>query len=169
MLSSIRRRKRTVSVGPQSEADAREFIAARQQLRRDEKASNALHSHGSNHSLKPPTTPTIVEHANPLTPQDSPEEASYLTAKTDAASISPAFLQVNAPDQLVLTPPPSENGNLSDSSKEDESNDRKMFQLLEKPRIRYDVEVITKLVVYAGIAWLAVEGNPLLFAQLGIS
>lgn len=43
-----------------------------------------------------------------------------------------------------------------------------MFSALEKPRIRYDVEVITKVVVYAGIAWLAVEGNPLLFAWSGL-
>lgn len=43
-----------------------------------------------------------------------------------------------------------------------------MFSTLEKPRIRYDVEVITKLVVYAGIAWWAVEGNPLLFRAAGI-
>jgi len=43
-----------------------------------------------------------------------------------------------------------------------------MFSNIEKPRVRYDVEVITKLVVYAGIAWLAVQGNPLLFEKLGI-
>ncbi len=33
---------------------------------------------------------------------------------------------------------------------EDEKNDREMFRKLQKPRVRYDVEVVTKLIVYAG-------------------
>lgn len=36
------------------------------------------------------------------------------------------------------------------------------------PRPRYDVEVITKLIVYAGIAWIAVFTCPLVFAVLNI-
>jgi len=32
----------------------------------------------------------------------------------------------------------------------DGSSDESMFLALEKPRVRYDVEVVTKLVVYAG-------------------
>lgn len=169
MLSSIRRRKRTISVGPQSEADAREFIAARQQHRQDEKAAaGGLRPKSSNSSLKAPTTPSIAEIPNPLTPSESPESGSYLIPQENTSSISASSLQVDGPYQEILTPPASENGNLSDSGKEDEKNDQKMFSSLEKPRIRYDVEVITKLVVYAGIAWLAVEGNPLLFAKLGI-
>lgn len=43
-----------------------------------------------------------------------------------------------------------------------------MFSKLEKPRVRYDVEVITKLIVYAGIAWIAVEGAPILFETIGL-
>lgn len=50
-----------------------------------------------------------------------------------------------------LTPPASDSGNLSDSGgKEEERRDHEMFLALEKPRVRYDVEVVTKLVVYAG-------------------
>lgn len=169
MLSSIRRRRRTISVGPQSEADARELIATRHQLRRDEKAADGPKPKSSNSSLKAPATPSIAEIQNPLTPEESPESASYAAVQENASNLSPPSLQVSAPEKDLLTPPPSENGNLSDSGREDEKNDRKMFSTLEKPRIRYDVEVITKLVVYAGIAWLAVEGNPLLFAKLGIS
>lgn len=169
MLSSIRRRKRTISVGPQSEADARELIASRQQLRREEKAAGGPKPKSSSSSLKAPTTPSIAEVQNPMTPDESPESASYMIPEPNASNISTSSLQVNAPGRELLTPPASENGNLSDSGKEDEKNDQKMFSTLEKPRIRYDVEVITKLVVYAGIAWLAVEGNPLLFAKLGIS
>ncbi|EMC91768.1 hypothetical protein BAUCODRAFT_126761 [Baudoinia panamericana UAMH 10762] len=115
LVSSLRNpRKRRVSVGPQSEADAREYIANRMQRRQKRR-----NSRGS----------------------------------TGAASTKHR---------------PSDAGASSDSGKEDEKNDREMFSALEKPRIRYDVEVITKLVVYAGIAWLAVEGNPLWFEAVGI-
>jgi hypothetical protein len=31
-----------------------------------------------------------------------------------------------------------------------ELDEKEMFSRLEKPRVRYDVEVVTKLVVYAG-------------------
>ena len=81
---------------------------------------------------------------------------------------SPTLL-VTTPDKNLLTPPVSDAGASNDSGREDEKKDRKMFSMIEKPRIRYDVEVITKLVVYAGIAWLAVEGNPLLFDYLGLA
>ncbi|EME40674.1 hypothetical protein DOTSEDRAFT_74279 [Dothistroma septosporum NZE10] len=170
MLSSIRRRKRTISVGPQSEADAREFIANRAQQRRDRSRSpqKGLQQQPSRSSLKAATTPSIHEN-NPMTPEESPESTTYLSVHQNLSHVSPPTLMVTAPNRDLLTPPPSDNGNASDSGKEDESNDKKMFSALEKPRIRYDVEVITKLVVYAGIAWLAVEGNPLLFAILGIS
>lgn len=69
----------------------------------------------------------------------------------------------------------------------DEIEEREMFSNIAKPRVRYDVEVITKLIVYTGknidliecymrrmlinlkgIAWLAVEGNPLLFNVIGL-
>ncbi len=46
--------------------------------------------------------------------------------------------------------------------------DQEMFSALKKPRVRYDVEVITKLVVYAGIAWVTVEINPIIFERLGL-
>jgi len=80
-----------------------------------------------------------------------------------------AFLQVNAPADPNLLTPPASDGGMSDSGREDERKDREMFSALEKPRIRYDVEVITKIVVYAGIGWWAVEGDPLLFRWAGIA
>lgn len=66
---------------------------------------------------------------------------------------------------LPLTPPASDSGAASDAGreeredKEDQEHDHKMFLALEKPRVRYDVEVVTKLVIYAGkscfqeVAW----------------
>lgn len=38
----------------------------------------------------------------------------------------------------------------SQERRQDEKEDREMFSKLEKPRVRYDVEVITKLIVYSG-------------------
>lgn len=35
-----------------------------------------------------------------------------------------------------------------------------MDKLIEKPRVRYDVEVITKLVVYSGVGWIAIDLVP---------
>lgn len=167
MLSSIRRRKRTVSVGPQSEADAREYIATRQ-ARRDGTSPSRPNKKPSNPMLTP-NTPSIEEQGTSnITSGEATGPADYLSAQSNVQAISVPPKQLNATPDL-LTPPPSDNGTGSDSGKEDEKNDRKMFSGLEKPRIRYDVEVITKLVVYAGIAWLAVEGNPLLFAIIGIS
>lgn len=51
---------------------------------------------------------------------------------------------------------------------ETEEEDRQIFLRLEKPRVRYDVEVVTKLIVYAGIGWWAAAGNPVLFELCGL-
>ena len=72
----------------------------------------------------------------------------------------------------------------SSERRQDEREEREMFSKLEKPRVRYDVEVVTKLIVYtgtisfllmlnwliraAGIAWIAVEGAPILFETIGL-
>ncbi|KAF2396602.1 PAP2-domain-containing protein [Trichodelitschia bisporula] len=45
---------------------------------------------------------------------------------------------------------------------------REIFRGVEKPRVRYDVEVVTKLIVYAGIGWLAVEVSPVVFELSGL-
>ncbi|KAK4543543.1 hypothetical protein LTR36_005438 [Oleoguttula mirabilis] len=162
-------RRRAVSIGPQSEADAREYIANREHRRRNSRSD-------ASPRLKP-SKPTIAGLPSPAVDEDAvevsaalklPEVQSYMDAGQARKKPSRPFLQVNTVEPFLLTPPPSDGGTSSDSGKEDEKNDREMFSALEKPRIRYDVEVITKLVVYAGIAWLAVEGNPRLFEYLGL-
>lgn len=35
-----------------------------------------------------------------------------------------------------------------------------MGEMIEKPRVRYDVEVVTKLVVYSGVGWIAIDLVP---------
>lgn len=167
MLSTITRRKRTVSVGPQSEADAREFIANREQVRREERSASMSRDKPSTTSrlLAPSNQPTLS------TPEEPATSSNYL-------AVQPQLPHLRSNDaQTILTPPASDNGTAASSDdgiddrhdlKRDEKHDREMFSTLEKPRIRYDVEVITKIIVYAGIAWLACEGNPILFRMVGI-
>jgi len=155
MISNTR--KRTVSVGPQSEADVREYIANREQKRRESLSSTS--------TARQPNG--IVPNAH----QQGNSTTSSQSNKTSDGHLSPAPLPARsgASSQVDLAHRSSSTSSSSDSGKEDEVKDRNMFSALEKPRIRYDVEVITKVVVYAGIAWLAVEGNPLLFAWSGLA
>ncbi|TKA33757.1 hypothetical protein B0A50_00593 [Salinomyces thailandicus] len=185
-------RKRTVSIGPQSEADAREYIANREQRRRDSREDQ----HQRN-TLTPKTAAKSTGTALPsFAIEDLIDEhsATATTSRTGLTSLPPAspphlgdsppsrnphqhsstpYLHVEGQataDPNLLTPPASDAGaSSSDSGREDEQReDREMFSQLEKPRIRYDVEVVTKLVVYAGIAWWAVVGNPLWFEKAGL-
>jgi membrane-associated phospholipid phosphatase len=53
--------------------------------------------------------------------------------------------------------------------KVDEVTERQeLFSTLPRMRVRYDVEVVNKLIVYAGIAWWALEGCPGVFELLGL-
>lgn len=47
----------------------------------------------------------------------------------------------------------------SEDTREYEREEREMFAKLEKPRVRYDVEVITKLIVYTGKDLYFVSGD----------
>ncbi|KAK6440755.1 Long-chain base-1-phosphate phosphatase [Oleoguttula sp. CCFEE 5521] len=162
MLSKTR--KRTISIGPQSEADVREFIANREQTRRNSRSGDGM----LQRRPRPKPSARVQQCAidDVLASPSSDEAVDYLDAIRSART--ERSLHVQPTDVNLLTPPLSDVGASSDSSKEDEAEDRNMFSALDKPRIRYDVEVITKLVVYAGIAWLAIEGNPLLFEAVGL-
>ncbi|KAI7527554.1 hypothetical protein KC331_g16262, partial [Hortaea werneckii] len=181
-------RKRTVSIGPQSEADAREYIAYREHKRRNSR--DELRQRTTPTSKPSPATRSALS-SSPIAEQ-SDEGTSTTTAqrphspphlgdsppgkRRTPSSPNTTSLHVDPNDPNLLTPPPSEAGasNSSDSGREDEQQqqfreeDREMFSQLEKPRIRYDVEVVTKLVVYAGIAWWAVVGNPVWFEWAGL-
>jgi hypothetical protein len=161
MISNTR--KRTISVGPQSEADVREYIANREQKRRESLSSAA--------ATRRPDWKTANGHtsgAHPQTPFNESADGHLSPASLQSTRQNPrdalaASLQANAEEKKAHTRSPSETG------REEEVQDRNMFSALEKPRIRYDVEVITKVVVYAGIGWLAVEGDPILFRWLGLA
>jgi dihydrosphingosine 1-phosphate phosphatase len=172
MMSNLRHpRKRTVSIGPQSEADAREYIANREQRRRNSRSEGTPHKRPSRDRTSKPSLPTpssINEDASAESNSGRQRtEASYMNAGVSSSKSGSTHLKVGSVDPNLLTPPASDGGASSDG--EDSKNDREMFSHLEKPRIRYDVEVITKLVVYAGIAWWAVLGNPLWFHAVGLA
>lgn len=111
---------------------------------------------------------------------------------TPAPSNLDLYKSMTVPEQVLYTPltPGTASGassrRPSSERRQDEREEREMFSKLEKPRVRYDVEVITKLIVYAGtsgisslvvliwlinaagIGWIAVEGGPLLFETIGL-
>lgn len=120
MLSSFRYpRRRRISVGPQSEADAREHLANRQRKRTLSRSQN---------------TADAVKRAG--------EEGTSVKASLTA--------QASKTNATLLTPPTHDTRFASGESSEDDSSEQDMFSALEKPRTHYDVEVVTKLIVYAG-------------------
>lgn len=60
----------------------------------------------------------------------------------------------------------------NEDSGEDEVEDARerkvVFSGLPRTRVRYDVEVITKLIIYTGIGWWALEGCPVVFELFGL-
>lgn len=189
LLTSMRhpRRSRSVSIGPQSEADAYETLAYRAQLRRESKSDMKR------------TNPGIDEKSS--VQQNSPDYFGISTSSasgrhptagllpTPASSNLDLFKSMTEAETALYTPltPSSSLGSRRPSAerRQDEKEEKEMFSKLEKPRVRYDVEVITKLIVYtgtrtspmthcfvlidvAGIAWIAVEGGPILFAIIGL-
>lgn len=177
LLHSIRHpsRSRSVSVGPQSEADAYETLAFRERRRRQSKSDMSS------------ANPNIDENNST---RKSAADYFSMTPLKDAAPVAPtAGLPTPAPSNLdlyksmtgaetalytPLTPGSVFDGSGSNSRgpsaerRQDEKDERELFSKLEKPRVRYDVEVITKLIVYTGIAWIAVEGAPVLFETIGL-
>lgn len=190
-ITSIRHpgRGRAVSVGPQSAADAYETLAYRDKRRRDSKSG---------------TTPVFTPRASSPTGKEKKDYFSLSTgsaAHTTQASVS-SYEQMMGSGHVLFTPaiPGTRRSTAAhtdgesaivDEQQEEAAAEKEMFRQLEKPRRRYDVEVVTKLVVYSGkhsfrlrsihmvflcvltvlitgIAWLAVEGNPLIFEAIGM-
>lgn len=187
LLTSIRYpgRGRSVSVGPQSAADAYETLAYREKRRRESMSSqDGASSFFRSNSQPPPNeknypynletqeNSSYVSGVSPLIKQLGPGNLP-----TPAQSRVGSYEHMMGQGSLTLTPATPPNG-LSEEEKSlehdgfvqelKEREEREMFSRLEKPRVRYDVEVVTKLVVYTGIALWAVELNPILFELIGL-
>lgn len=164
-------RGRSVSVGPQSAADAYEALAYREKRRRESVGSNG--SVRSSHldlrerfradgaGVSPTRAPAVngggEEAASSSAAGKSTALADYeqqmgqgrvVPSKPRAdRSVSPATPMVieeeeEEGDEELLAGGETEQG--------DELGEQEMFDRLVKPRVRYDVEVVTKLVVYTG-------------------
>jgi hypothetical protein len=190
LITSIRHpgRGRSVSIGPQSAADAYETLAYREKRRRESITDGTgggvtltpTHSRGSSKNK--------ISFADQSSDQTSGRGTGMSIGRRLSASLSPAQSRVDSYEQMMgqghvivipPTPLPDDGKQLGQHGHADEDFDltvgqqneldeKEMFSRLQKPRVRYDVEVVTKLVVYSGIAWLAVDANPILFELIGL-
>jgi hypothetical protein len=196
MLTSVRKRRgRAVSVGPQSAADAYETIAYRNEQRRrsislERDALKGVSATTTGHKSKDENYGMHRGHARSHTAPGTPG-ASFLPApmeyspdgkESEAVLSSPTsineeqlnyFANISSGDSTSEAKGPEPFPSLNpkkdiDIDVDPETERLEIFSHLERVRVRYDVEVITKLIVYSGIAWLAVEGNPVLFELSGL-
>jgi len=163
LLTNLRRR-RAETVGPQSEADAYEALAYRQKRRRD-----SLLSPGP---AAPPASAAGVAEAGKdyfdLSKAEGPRSRKRSLNLEEFRAQMGASADMMSPE-AVATPHQAQDNASMRMNTEDEKDRSELFATVQKPRVRYDVEVITKLIVYCGIGWLAVEGNPILFHHVGLS
>ncbi|CAN9193827.1 unnamed protein product [Alternaria sp. RS040] len=167
-------RKRSVSVGPQSAADAYETLAYRNRRRRE--SVNSLDGAVPEDSAWVPS-PAVLD--TPNIEKGEPLLGAGLLP-TPMASRVHSYEQmmgtgeVQTEEKSITTPPESDTDvagdvyKLTQSPTEEENEKREIFMKLTTPRVRYDVEVVTKLIVYTGIAYIAVAANPMLFEFLGL-
>ncbi|RYP13466.1 hypothetical protein DL765_006879 [Monosporascus sp. GIB2] len=177
LLTSIRHpgRGRSVSVGPQSAADAYETLAYRERRRRESMESNS-------------GTQGLSAHENTAGGEEN--NKSHSTAVNSGRGHHHQGLKFSLGDRVgeferqmgegtvvVSSPAETKDGSAGAGAdgepemyvaarNEDDLGEREVFAKLVKPRVRYDVEVVAKLVVYAGIGFIAVEGVPVLFEMI---
>ncbi|MCJ1239711.1 hypothetical protein MMC14_007709 [Varicellaria rhodocarpa] len=177
MLSSIRNleRSRSISIGPQSAADAYETMAFREKRRRESISQTPLNYSSEQVNVARNESLGYFDVSKPR--KQSNAMLTVGSLPTPALSSTSLYDNLMENDISVATPitpdsmtqePIGITRSASQDRRQNEKEDREMFSQLEKPRVRYDVEVITKLIVYTGIAWLAVEGNPIFFQILGL-
>ncbi|KAF7122575.1 hypothetical protein CNMCM5793_000600 [Aspergillus hiratsukae] len=152
ILTNMRHpRRRAISIGPQSEADAYETLAYREKRRR-ESLSNMAHNYS--------VAEDASGDANDLTRKQSKLDEYEHMMGTGISRHSPGV--ITATDRDTSTEP------FPAYEEEKEPDLTEVFSQVKKPRVRYDVEVVTKLVVYSGIAWVTIEGAPIVFHKVGL-
>ncbi|AEO71266.1 c59aba22-0f30-46f0-94a4-aad1931e331f [Thermothielavioides terrestris] len=163
LVRSIRGRGRAVSVGPQSAADAYETLAYRERKRRESLGGDtgAVRSKASMNGLRDKAAAVDAECSQVSGVQSGGRLAEFERAMGTGTAVASPTLDSPAPDTVA-------GGDLYLGEEEDELGEKEVFSQLVKPRVRYDVEVVTKLVVYTGIAWLAVDPVLMAFEVLGL-
>jgi len=158
MVRSIRGpgRGRSVSIGPQSAADAYETLAYRERRRRESLESDGGMSVKSRNSLvglrgKAKEDEEHQDEAGKCSQASGVQQQSGRLATYEQmmgqGTVSSSPDRAGSPEKVEFEEPELYMG------QKDELGEREMFSKLVKPRVRYDVEVVTKLVVYAG--WFA--------------
>lgn len=141
LLTNMRHpRRRAVSVGPQSAADAYETLAYREKRRRESESSGTIQNEGKNASALNVDNPNSSKPSTPTRPNISAFEQMMGQGTVLQSSTNPPGTRA------IVTYPRTEDLNSSSGDQEEVE----MLSKLEKPRVRYDVEVVTRLVVYAG-------------------
>lgn len=146
-------RKRSVSVGPQSASDAYETLAYRNRRRRESvNSSDGTVLEDLEWSSTPPS-----QAVSPTVDQLQPILGAGLLPTPMASRVHSYEQMMGTGDAKALggkveTPSDSDTDFAGDASlkNEEENEKREIFMKLTKPRVRYDVEVVTKLIVYSG-------------------
>ncbi|KAL1955458.1 hypothetical protein VTO42DRAFT_8552 [Malbranchea cinnamomea] len=157
MLSNIRHpRRRAISVGPQSEADAYETLAYREKRRTESNASERKRS------------PNNVRLSQTV---DGLWDVSSTNCVVQAKSAKSTRGLAEYEHMMGTGTPVNERDTDVTSVKHGivAQDEEDMFSMITRPRVRYDVEVVTKLIVYSGIGWLSVMLAPRLFYYFGLS
>ncbi|KAK4179471.1 PAP2 superfamily-domain-containing protein [Triangularia setosa] len=150
-------RGRSVSIGPQSAADAYETLAYRERRRREslEGENGGVKSKGSLMSLRE----SAAKQNGADVFEDGGKSSGVQQQNGRVAEFEKMMgtgtVMIANEDEMIL-------------GAEDELGEKEVFSRLVKPRVRYDVEVVTKLVVYTGIAWLAVDLILVTFEMIGL-
>ena len=156
-------RKRAVSIGPQSAADAYETLAYREKRRKESVSSvgpvspagegldytperKASLSGPTLTSFEPTSTGFSTTIMTPL--ENGP--AQPLTSKLDPTEQPMRNGNGNFPSWHMATETLEAGRFVQTEQKQNDREDHDMFSRLERQRVRYDVEVVTKLIVYTG-------------------
>lgn len=148
------RRARSISIGPQSAADVYEVLALRREMRQERRQSGGATTTGidgnafvksmiTEESISSFTKTIPVFPAALPTPSSSSNDLLSITSPTnhDRRPLTPDS-STDDIHTLVLIP--------SQDRRLDEKEESELFAQISKPRVRYDVEVVTKLFVYGG-------------------
>lgn len=139
MVAGIRHpttRGRSVSIGPQSAADAYETLAYRERQRRE--------SISSNHSLRSKSSTLDLDNKT-----DDQTGRAQASGAQKAPSPGAKYENLIGDGEVAVLPPEDANDETL-ANADGEFDEQQVFAGLVKPRVRYDVEVVTKLVVYTG-------------------
>ncbi|KAL8681620.1 MAG: hypothetical protein Q9186_002289 [Xanthomendoza sp. 1 TL-2023] len=160
LIESFRhpRKNRSVSIGPQSEADAYEALALQDRQRRESNPSRSRMRHNTRDQAESDNTNNA--YFSKTSSRNVVQGPRISALPTPAPSQVDLGKGLNLPDVFLDDPmTPSTLASvcntparrLSEDRRQYEKDEREIFSRVEKPRVRYDVEVVTKLIVYTGI------------------